>query len=445
MGGNEVLRARDRAIERLESVYGDGAETIIADRRYGFIGELLKDVVKRPAVEPITWSDRIDRVIVNRWLGIPIFLAVMYGVFQFTFNLSAPLMDWIGAGFDLLAAKAMGISPEWLGSLLGNGIIGGVGTVLTFVPPIFLLFIAIAVLEDSGYMARAAFVMDRVMHKIGLHGRAFIPMILGFGCNIPAIMATRTIENPRDRLITILINPLMSCGARLPIYILLAAAFFPAHRGLVVFSMYLIGIVLAILMALIFRKWLLPGPVGHFVMELPPYRLPTVIGIVVHMWDRGKHFLIKAGTIIAGVVVFVWLLSSMPWGVQYAGPDSWIGHLGRCIAPIFRPCGFGQWQAAVSLFFGFLAKETVVGTMGAIFAAKEGSLGGAIASQLGWTPLSAYAFMVFSLLYVPCVAAMATIKAETGSWKWPAFTIGYELVLAWIMATAIYQIGGLFV
>ncbi len=445
MGGNEVLRARDRAIERLESVYGDGAETIIADRRYGFIGELLKDVVKRPAVEPITWSDRIDRVIVNRWLGIPIFLAVMYGVFQFTFNLSAPLMDWIGAGFDLLAAKAMGISPEWLGSLLGNGIIGGVGTVLTFVPPIFLLFIAIAVLEDSGYMARAAFVMDRVMHKIGLHGRAFIPMILGFGCNIPAIMATRTIENPRDRLITILINPLMSCGARLPIYILLAAAFFPAHRGLVVFSMYLIGIVLAILMALIFRKWLLPGPVGHFVMELPPYRLPTVIGIVVHMWDRGKHFLIKAGTIIAGVVVFVWLLSSMPWGVQYAGPDSWIGHLGRFIAPICRPCGFGQWQAAVSLFFGFLAKETVVGTMGAIFAAKEGSLGGAIASQLGWTPLSAYAFMVFSLLYVPCVAAMATIKAETGSWKWPAFTIGYELVLAWIMATAIYQIGGLFV
>jgi len=369
----------------------------------------------------------------------------MYGVFQFTFALSTPLMDWIGAGFDLLAAKAMGISPEWLGSLVGNGIIGGVGAVLTFVPPIFLLFIAIAVLEDSGYMARAAFVMDRVMHKIGLHGRAFIPMILGFGCNIPAIMAARTIEDPRDRLITILINPLMSCGARLPIYILLAAAFFPAHQGLVVFSMYIIGILLAILMAVVFRRWLLPGPVGHFVMELPPYRLPTVIGIVVHMWDRGKHFLIKAGTIIAGVVVFVWLLSSMPWGVQYAGPDSWIGHLGRFIAPIFGPCGFGQWQAAVSLFFGFLAKETVVGTMGAIFAVKEGSLGGAIASQLGWTPLVAYAFMTFSLLYVPCVAAIATIKAETGSWKWPAFTIGYELVLAWVMATLIYQIGRLFV
>ena len=445
MDNDEILQARDQALERLHKIYGDDAETIIADRRYAFIDGLLDGVLKRPAAEKLTWSDRIDRVIVNRWLGIPIFLAIMYGVFQFTFTLSAPLMDWIGAGFDFIAAKAMGISPEWLGSLLGNGIIGGVGTVLTFIPPIFLLFIAIAILEDSGYMARAAFVMDRVMHKIGLHGRSFIPMVLGFGCNIPAIMATRTIENPKDRLITILVNPLMSCGARLPIYILLAGAFFPAYRGLVVFSMYLIGIILAIIMAKIFRKWLLPGPVGHFVMELPPYRLPTVVGVTVHMWERGKHFLIKAGTIIVGVVVLVWLLSSMPWGVQYAGPNSWVGQLGRFIAPIFKPCGFGQWQAAVSLFFGFLAKETVVGTMGAIFAVKEGSLGTAIATQLGWTPLVAFAFMVFALLYTPCVAAIATIKAETGSWKWPAFTIGYELALAWIMATLIYQIGRLFI
>lgn len=439
----EILRVKDRALDHLRSIYGDDAETIIADRRYGFISGVLKDVVKKPAIERLAWSDKIDRVIVNRWLGIPIFLAVMYGMFQFTFTLSAPLMDWISAGFDFIATRAVGISPDWLGSLIGNGIIGGVGTVLTFVPPIFLLFIAIAVLEDSGYMARAAFVMDRLMHKIGLHGRSFIPMILGFGCNIPAIMATRTIENRRDRLITILINPLMSCGARLPIYILLAGAFFPAYRGLVVFSMYLIGIILAILMALIFRKWLLPAPIGHFVMELPPYRLPTITGVLVHMWERGKHFLIKAGTIIAGVVILVWLLSSMPWGVQYAGPDSWIGYLGRLIAPIFGPCGFGQWQAAVSLFFGLLAKETVVGTMGAIFAVKEGGLGVAIASQLGWTPLIAFSFMVFSLLYVPCVATIATIKAETNSWKWPAFTVGYELVLAWIMATLIYQIGRL--
>jgi len=420
----EILRAAERSLEHLRSIYGDDAETIIADRRYGFISGVLKDVMRRPPIDRLTWSDKIDRVVVNRWLGIPIFLAVMYGMFQFTFTLSAPLMDLIGAGFDFIAGLAIGISPGWLGSLLANGIIGGVGTVLTFVPPIFLLFITISLLEDSGYMARAAFVMDRLMHKVGLHGRSFIPMVLGFGCNIPAIMATRTIENRRDRLITILINPLMSCGARLPIYILLAGTFFSAHRGLVVFSMYLIGIILAILMALIFRKWVLPGPIGHFVMELPPYRLPTAMGVVTHMWDRGKLFLIKAGTIIAGVMIFVWFLSSMPWGVEYAGPNSWIGQLGRLIAPIFAPCGFGQWQAAVSLFFGFLAKETVVGAMGAMFAVEEGGLGAAIAAQLGWTPLVAYSFMVFSLLYVPCVAAIATIKAETGSWKWPAFTIG---------------------
>jgi len=442
LDSEEILRAKERALEHLRSIYGDEVETIIADRRYGFISGLLKDVIKKPSIERLTWSDKIDKVIVNRWLGIPLFLAVMYGMFQFTFALSGPLMDWIGAGFDWLADQAASISPDWLGSLIGNGIIGGGGTVLTFIPPIFLLFAAIAVLEDSGYMARAAFVMDRLMHKIGLHGRSFIPMILGFGCNIPAIMATRTIENPKDRLITILINPLMSCGARLPIYTLLAAAFFSAYQGLVVFSMYLIGIILAILMALIFRR-LFPGPVGHFVMELPPYRLPTARGVLLHMWERGKHFLWKAGTIIVGVVVFVWFLSSMPWGVEYASSDSWIGQLGRIIAPVFGPSGFGNWQAAVSLFFGFLAKEVVVGTMGAIFAVEEGSLGTTIASQLGWTPLIAYAFMVFSLLYVPCVAAMAVIKTETGSWKWPAFTIGYELALAWIMATLIYQIGRL--
>jgi len=247
----EILRAAERSLEHLRSIYGDDAETIIADRRYGFISGVLKDVMRRPPIDRLTWSDKIDRVVVNRWLGIPIFLAVMYGMFQFTFTLSAPLMDLIGAGFDFIAGLAIGISPGWLGSLLANGIIGGVGTVLTFVPPIFLLFITISLLEDSGYMARAAFVMDRLMHKVGLHGRSFIPMVLGFGCNIPAIMATRTIENRRDRLITILINPLMSCGARLPIYILLAGTFFSAHRGLVVFSMYLIGIILAILMALI--------------------------------------------------------------------------------------------------------------------------------------------------------------------------------------------------
>jgi ferrous iron transport protein B len=442
MSREEILQAKDRSITHLRRIFGDDAETVIATERYGFISGLLKETLKKPAIERLTVSDKIDKVVINRWLGIPIFLALMYGVFQFTFVLSAPLMDWIDAGFGWLAEQVSGIGG-WFGSFLADGVIGGVGSVLVFIPPIFLLFIALAILEDSGYLARAAFVMDRVMHKIGLHGRSFIPMLLGFGCNIPAIMATRTIENPKDRLTTILINPLMSCGARLPIYILLAAAFFSAYQGLVVFSMYAIGIVLAIIMALVFRRWLLPGPSGHFIMELPPYRLPTIIGVLVHMWERGRLFLFRAGTIIFGVVVLIWFLSSMPWGVEYGSAQSWLGAIGGFFAPIFSPLGFGQWQASVALIFGFLAKEVVVGTFGTLFSVGEEALGATIMTELGWTPLVAYAFMAFCLLYVPCVATVAVIRRETNSWKWTGFAVGYTIVLAWIVATLIYQVGGL--
>ncbi len=445
MSREEILQAKDRSVAHLRGILGDDAETVIAEERYGFISGLLRDVLKKPPIERITLSDNIDNVVVNRWLGIPLFLALMYGMFQFVFTLSAPLMGWIDQFFGWIGGYAAGVSPDWLGSLLADGLIGGVGSVLIFVPPIFLLFIVIAILEDCGYMARAAFIMDRLMHKIRLHGRSFIPMILGFGCNIPAIMACRTIENPKDRLTTILINPFMSCGARLPIYILMAGAFFTANQGLVVFSMYLIGIIIAIIMALVLRRSILKGPSGHFVMELPPYRLPTVTGVLVHMWERGRHFLIRAGTVIFGIVVLVWLLSSLPWGVEYASAESIIGQIGSFIAPIFAPCGFGQWQSAVSLAFGFLAKEVVVGTMGAIFAAEEGILGGAIAAQLGWTPLIAFAFMVFCLLYVPCVAALGTIRSETNSWKWTGFAAVYTTAIAWIAATLIFQIGRLFI
>lgn len=445
MASEEVLRAKDESISHLKGIYGDDAETVIADGRYGFISGLLKDVQKKPPIERLTLSDNIDKVVVNRWLGIPLFLALMYGAFQFVFVLSAPFMDWIDEFFGWLGGFAEGVSPDWLGSLLADGIIGGLGSVLIFIPPIFLLFFAIAILEDSGYMARAAFVMDRVMHKVGLHGRSFIPMILGFGCNIPGIMACRTIENPRDRTTTILINSFMSCGARLPIYVLLAGAFFTAHEGLVVFSMYIIGIIIAIIMALIFRKVILKGPSGHFVMELPPYRLPTIVGVLVHMWERGRLFLIKAGTIIFGVVVLVWLMSSFPWGVEYASAESWIGQIGSFVAPIFAPAGFGQWQAAASLIFGFLAKEVVVGAMGVMLAVEEGILGEAIAAQLGWTPLTAYAFMVFCLLYIPCVASIGVIRSETNSWRWAGFAALYTTVIAWIAATLIYQIGSLFI
>jgi ferrous iron transport protein B len=433
MDREEILRAKDESLAHLRSIYGDDAETVLAERRYGFISGLLKETLSKPAVEKLTTSDKIDKILLNRWLGIPIFLALLYGVFQFTFTLSVPLMDWIDAGFGWLGEQALAIGG-WGGSLLGDGIIGGVGAVLVFIPPIFLLFIALAVLEDCGYLARAAFIMDRLMHRVGLHGRSFVPMMLGFGCNVPAIMATRTIENPKDRLTTILINPFMTCGGRLPIYILFAAAFFAAYQALVVFSFYAIGIVIAMTMAFVFRKWLLPGPSGHFVMELPPYRLPTIKGVLIHTWERGRVFLIRAGTIIFGVVVLIWLLN-------YTGA---LEPIGRAFAPIFSPAGFGQWQAAVALIFGFLAKEVVIGSFGTLFGVEQGALGTTIAAQLGWTPLIAYAFMAFCLIYIPCIATIAMIKRETASWKWPLFAMGYTTVLAWIVATLIYQIGRLF-
>lgn len=434
MDSEEILEASEQSLAHLRSTYGDEAETVIASTRYAFISHLLEDVLKKPPTERPSLSDKIDKVVLNRWLGIPLFLAIMYGVFQFVFKLSTPLTGWIGAGFASLAELASGIGG-WAGSLLADGVISGVGSVLAFVPPIFLLFIAIAVLEDCGYMARAAFIMDRVMNLVGLHGRSFIPMILGFGCNIPGIMATRTIDDPKDRLTTILINPFMPCGARLPIFVLLAGYFFPAHAGLVVFSMYIIGIIAAIIMALVFRKTLFRGASGHFIMELPPYRLPTVKGALIHMWERGSLFLKKAGTIILGAVVLVWLL-------EYTGV---LEPIGRAVAPVFVPCGFGQWQAAVSLLSGFLAKEAVVGTMGTLLAAEGGISGAAIAAELGWTPLVAFAFMVFSLLYVPCVATVATIKSETSSWKWPLFAMFYTTATAWIVAALIFQIGSLLV
>ena len=436
MYSEEIIHAKDESLAHLKRVHGDDAETLIADARYGFISGLMKDVLKKPAIEKVTTTDRIDRLMLNRWLGIPLFLAILYGVFQFTFVVSVPIIDWINAGFGWLADKASVISPAWLSSFIADGILGGVGTVLSFIPVIFLLYIALSILEDSGYLARAAFVMDRLMHRIGLHGRSFVTLILGFGCNVPAIMASRTIENPRDRLVTILVNPLMSCGARLPVYALLAAAFFTAHQGLVVFSMYAIGAILAILLAWLFRKRLVPGESGHFVMELPPYRLPTITGVLAHMWERGWAFISRAGTMIFAAVILIWLLN-------YTGA---LEHIGRAIAPVFAPAGFGQWQAAIALIFGVLAKETVVGAFGTLFAGGEdiGSLGSIIGTELGWTSLVAFAFMTMILLYVPCVAVLSTIKKETGSWKWTLFTVAYTLALGWIVATLIYQIGRLF-
>jgi ferrous iron transport protein B len=444
-----LLARRDEVVNQLEGVIGEDIESFVADRRYGFIGGLAKEVVTRrqTAEERLSTSDKIDRVITNRYLGIPLFLLAMWVVFQFTFTVGDPLIGWIEDFFEFLGGatgpwlEGLGVS-SLISSLVVDGIIAGVGSVLVFFPNIFLLFFAISLLEDSGYMARAAYIMDRFMHTLGLHGKSFIPLLIGFGCNVPAIMATRTLENKRDRMITILINPLMSCTARLPVYILFTAAFFSAHQGLVVFSLYILGLVLAVLMGMLFKRFLFKGETSHFVMELPPYRVPTLKGTLIHMWERGSIFIRKAGTIIFATVVLIWVLSSLPWGVEYASQESILGHIGSFVAPIFTPAGFGNWEAAVALIFGILAKEVVVGTLGVIYSMEGAGLTSVIAQY--WTPLSAYAFMVMTLIYIPCIAVIGVIKRETNSWGWTGFAVGYSLVLGWLMAVLIYQVGMLF-
>jgi len=417
-------------------------EAAMADRRYEVIAALLPQVCTT-CVKEMNSSDLIDRVITNRYLGIPIFLALMWGAFQLTFAVAAPFMAAIDALFGYCAGLlASGtVEPAWLGSLLGDGIIGGVGSVIIFLPNIFILLFILSLLEDSGYLARAAFVMDRLMYAIGLPGKSFIPMLIGLGCNVPAIMATRTIEDKNDRLITILINPFMSCGARLPVFVLLAGIFFTADAGTMVFFLYLLGIAVAIGSAWLFRKTILPGKPAPFLMEMPPYRLPTLATSVRHMWDRGSMYIRKAGGIILTGAVIVWFLASFPYGVEYGSAESYAGMLGHLLQPIFAPLGF-DWKIAVALLFGFIAKEIVVGSLGILYGAgeDEGTLAAALLADPSFGPVTAFALMVFVLLYMPCIAALAVIKKETGSWKWTLFSVGYGITVAYILALIIVHI-----
>jgi len=445
-----ALSEAERIRDHLESIFGEGVDTIIAEARYGYIHGIVKETVEKPS-ERISTSDQIDRVVTNRALGIPIFFGMMFLMFHLTFEVAAPLADYtdefvglVGEQLALFLESAN--APGWLISLAIDGAVAGVGSVLVFVPFIFMLFLIIAILEDSGYMARAAFVMDKVMHKIGLHGKSFIPMIIGFGCNVPAIMATRVLESKKDRILTILINPFMSCGARLPVYVLFVAAFFPDNGDWVVYSLYILGIIVAIIMGFILKNSFFKGLSSPFVMELPPYRMPTLRGVVTHTWERGWLFIRKAGTVIFTTMIIIWLLAALPPGVEYGSEGSIVGRMGRIIAPIFSPLGFGDWRSSVSLFFGFVAKEVVVGSFGVLYAIDDvESLGGeeTLIGELQntFTPLSAYAFLVFVLLYAPCMVAIATIKREIG-WKWAAFTAFYTTVVAWIASFLVYQ-GGL--
>jgi ferrous iron transport protein B len=482
--GQRVLKNVKKMQRHFNDVFGDDADAAITDARYGFIAGLISESVKKPKIDKVTRSDMIDRIVTHKYLGIPIFLLIMWLTFQITFTLGDPLGGYIEEAFGWLGSTvAANMGEGFLTSFIVDGIIGGVGGVLVFVPLIFILFLVLSVLEDSGYLARAAFVMDRFMHKlVGLHGKSFIPMILGFGCAVPGIMATRTLENERDRLLTMLIVPFMSCSARLPVYALIVAAFFSAYQGWVIFSLYLLGIVVAIIVAAIFKKTIFKGMSAPFVMELPPYRIPTVKGALIHMWERGVLFLKKAGTVILALSVVIWALSSLPVGVEYASQDSITGQIGTTLAPVFAPLGFGEWQATVAIIYGFMAKEVVVSTFGILYGIGEDGGGEATAEEAApieqvssetsegssaeaspageeeeapeedpgfiavmqelFTPLSAYAYMVFVLLYIPCLATLATIRRETNSWKWPGFAAVYTFGVAYVVSLVVYQ-GGL--
>jgi ferrous iron transport protein B len=463
-GGKQVLEQLAKSQEQLKKISGEDTEMLIVDGRYAFIRGACQESMTFTEEDRLSMTEKIDKVLINRLLGLPIFLGIMWLLFQLTFTLGGPPMEWLDAGFGALGEWAAVHMQEGLAqSLIVDGIIGGVGGVVVFLPNIILLFMGIAFLEGSGYMARAAFVMDKLMHKVGLHGKSFIPMLIGFGCTIPAIMATRTLENDRDRLLTMLIAPLMSCGARLPVYTLLIAAFFhESVAGNILFSIYLIGIALAIIMAKVFRKWLLPGESEPFVMELPAYRLPTIKSVLIHMWERSWLYLKKAGTIILAASIIIWTLFTFPiidpQGNEFESANvqmeqSYAGRIGKAIEPVIAPLGF-DWKTGVALVAGFAAKEVVVSTMGTLYSIEdedalaeeeEGSVksfADRAREQSGYTPLVAYVLMLFTLIYVPCMATIAVLKRETNGWKWPMFTIGYTCALAWVVCFIVYR-GGL--
>ena len=453
---SQIFAEVDKVSTHLRDVYKEGPEEVIANARYAFIGGLMAEAVKRPDVEKETTTDKIDKIVTNRILAPFIFLGVIVLLFHLTFTLSAPFCGLIESGFEILTefAESM-ISDPTLASFVCDGLIGGVGGVLVFLPQIIIMFLLLSILEDSGYLARAAFTLDIIMHKlVGLHGKAFIPMILGFGCGVPAIMATRTMENESDRVLAMMLIPFMSCTARMPIYSMFTAAFFAAvpifvlgpivitQQVVVVTSMYIIGIIVALIVAAILKRTLFKGMSAPFVMELPTYKIPSIKGVLLHTWEKTKGFLRKAGTIILAAAIIIWILSSLPMGVEYGSQDSVLGMAGTAIAPIFSPLGFGEWQAGIAVITGLVAKEVVVATFGTLSGIEEDDTEGlSVMLQDIFTPLSAFSFMVFCLLYIPCFATIGAIKQETNGWKWPLIMCGVTLVTAYIVSFLVYNIG----
>ncbi|NLC66500.1 MAG: ferrous iron transport protein B [Clostridium sp.] len=425
-------------------------ELEIVDKRYSFIGEVLKDTLVRPEEETETITDKIDKVLTHKYFGIPIFALIMFTIFQLTFKFGE---DFLGSYMvnlvDFLSDKALvgltylGASP-WIKDFFLNALFEGVGAVLEFIPLIAVLYFFLGILEDTGYMARAAYVMDSLMRKLGLQGKTFISMIVGFGCNVPGIMATRTLENKKDRMIALLINPFMSCGAKIPIYTIFIAAFFPNYGGIALFTLYFLGIIVALVMGKIFSKTIFKGQTSHFIMELPPYRLPTLKYVLRDMWTKVRDFVIRAGTIIFAVVSLLWVLARLPLGVDPYSQTSILGKIGTFISPIFKPAGFGTWQSSVGLFAGIAAKEAVVATLGMVYAGVTEGTALVEAISGSFTTLSAAAFLVMTLLYTPCAAVIATVKRETNSYKWAIFMVVYPFLIGWGFAVLIYQVGSLF-
>lgn len=433
---DEIIEAKEMAAARVKEEIKEDSETAIMDAKYGFIHGALTEAEFRKGTKEDTYrmTHFIDDVLSNKYFGFPIFFLILFVMFQTTFSLGQYPMDWIEAGVEWLGeliGSTMSEGP--LRSMLVDGVIGGVGSVIVFLPQILILYFFISLMEDSGYMARAAFIMDKLMHKMGLHGKSFIPLIMGFGCNVPAVMATRTIESRRSRLITMMILPFMSCSARLPIYIMIVGTFFSyQYRSWVMLSLYAIGILVAVIVSKIFSTFVIKGEDTPFVMELPPYRMPTAKAIGRHTWEKGKEYLKKMGGIILVASIIVWALGYFgTMGVAPSMDQSFIGMMGKTIAPLFSPQGF-NWQLDVSLIAGVGAKEIVASTIGVLGGLEE------------LTPFVSYCYLLFVLLYFPCIATIVAIKHETGSWRWAAFAAIYTTSVAWIVSAAVYQIGQLF-
>lgn len=463
--GARIIDVRDWQAEKIKAETKEDTETAIMDAKYGFIHGALQESGYEEGKKQDTYqlTHLIDSIVTNRYVGFPLFFLMLYAMFQVTFSLGQYPMDWIETGVSALGDWLSAAMPDGaLKDMLVDGVIGGVGAVIVFLPQILILYAFISFMEDSGYMARAAFIMDKVMHKMGLHGKSFIPLIMGFGCNVPAIMATRTIESRRSRLITMLVLPMMSCSARLPIYIMITGTFFAVqYQSLIMISLYAAGILLSVIVSRVLSRWLIKGDDTPFVMELPPYRFPTMKAIGRHTWEKGKQYLKKMGNIILVASIIVWALGYFPHDESLARQQqqeqSYIGRIGKTIEPVFAAQGF-DWRLDVGLIAGVGAKEIVASTLGVLYSgddsvAESGAADNSAKYSVlyqkmtadGITPLIALCYLLFVLIYFPCIATITAIKHESGSWKWALFAAGYTTLLAWIVSAAVYQIGRLIV